>query len=347
MTGVTFSAPGKAIVSGEYAVLVGAPAIAVAINRRASVHVEAVDGEVHQIRTQGFLDGTWHLRMQSDGVLAWQNPPPEPGLKLIEHVFSEKLFRKIPPLAVEIDTRGFSDTGTGKKLGLGSSAAAMTALVAALCHISNRDADMGSIAHQAHAAFQGGVGSGVDVATSITGGTIGFHRSSNANPLALSWPRELSFRVLWSGHPAETADRIHKLARRNLGGESWSALGCAASDVFDAWCGGQAEEILVALRAYAAELRQFSRLNELGVFVSGHEDLYGMAAEHDVVYKPCGAGGGDIGIVCGRDTNAVDTFCKRARKTGFSELQLKIDEHGVEQVPPGRDLSGTSRKETK
>ena len=37
---VTASAPGKVVLSGEYAVLSGAPAICMAVNRRATVTIE-------------------------------------------------------------------------------------------------------------------------------------------------------------------------------------------------------------------------------------------------------------------------------------------------------------------
>ncbi len=62
MTTVTASAPGKVILSGEYAVLDGAPAISMAVNRRAVVTLTTVgdDNTVAQhsdrVRQRLFLE---------------------------------------------------------------------------------------------------------------------------------------------------------------------------------------------------------------------------------------------------------------------------------------------------
>ncbi|MBT6210275.1 MAG: hypothetical protein HOI35_09675, partial [Woeseia sp.] len=59
MKQLTVTVPGKAVISGEYAVLVGAPAIAVALDRRAVVTVETVTADYHVVSTPGFATGSW------------------------------------------------------------------------------------------------------------------------------------------------------------------------------------------------------------------------------------------------------------------------------------------------
>jgi len=71
-------------------------------------------------------------------------------------------------MAISLDTRAFRDPSSGNKIGLGSSAALAAALSVALESIGGaraRDA-----AHAGHRTFQGGAGSGVDVACGIAGG---------------------------------------------------------------------------------------------------------------------------------------------------------------------------------
>ena len=55
----TVTAPGKIILCGEYAVLDGASAICMAINRRARAKVCAVNADFHTVRTSGHIDGEW------------------------------------------------------------------------------------------------------------------------------------------------------------------------------------------------------------------------------------------------------------------------------------------------
>ena len=51
---VTTSAPGKVFVAGEYAVLQGAPAICIGINRRATVSISRSDAGTHSVSSPGY-----------------------------------------------------------------------------------------------------------------------------------------------------------------------------------------------------------------------------------------------------------------------------------------------------
>jgi phosphomevalonate kinase len=71
MTIVTASAPGKAVLSGEYVVLDGAPAIATALDRRARITLTSVAQECHSITAPGYLEGTWRFRQDRNGDFIW------------------------------------------------------------------------------------------------------------------------------------------------------------------------------------------------------------------------------------------------------------------------------------
>ena len=85
----------------------------------------------------------------------------------------------LPPTEITIDTSAFFDPATGKKRGLGSSAAATVLLIAALLYLAgvdplhNRNTLLG-VAVRAHRRLQGGRGSGYDIACSTLGGAIRF-----------------------------------------------------------------------------------------------------------------------------------------------------------------------------
>ena len=51
---IEYSAPGKAVVWGEYAVLEGAPALVMAVNRYATARVEPADGQWAAAAPKGF-----------------------------------------------------------------------------------------------------------------------------------------------------------------------------------------------------------------------------------------------------------------------------------------------------
>ena len=179
------SAPGKLVLSGEYVVLDGAPALAMAVDCRAQVTIQPADGDEYVVDSRGetrrFEPREDGIRFSADdgrfGLLefAWAASTPECAQRLT------------------LDTESFFDTASGRKLGLGSSAALTVALCRALLP---RDTSMESVfnaATRAHRAFQTGVGSGVDVASACFGGVLEYRMDAKCEPRA--WPDERRQRI--------------------------------------------------------------------------------------------------------------------------------------------------------
>jgi len=273
---IVASAPGKIVLSGEYAVLSGAPAVCMAVQLRARVTVSAsADGGCHAT-TPGLVgtDSFAVIDAVCDGVR--------------------------PANSIELDTTAFSVDGA--KIGIGSSAAVTVALTAAL----EGSTDVMAKALRSHAALQGGAGSGIDVAAAVHGGLIEYAMSSRC-VVPLQWPSGLQMRVLWSGVAASTAAKLDKLATQAVH-PSRSALGLVADQMATAWRSGDAKYILSEYEAYIGVLRQFSVDHDLGIFDAGHDELTGAAVLNNLVYKPAGAGGGDIGVLFGLDAADLDAF---------------------------------------
>jgi len=326
---ITVTAPGKAVLSGEYAVLEGAPAIATAVNRRVRVSVSESPGAEHSITTPGYLEGTWLFRVSDDGDLEWQEPIPEStAFALVEEIWKSFDAANWPALAITVDTQEFRDAANGLKYGLGSSAAVAVALAAALQSFFSVELDIGSIAFDAHDRFQRGRGSGVDVATSLHGGLIEYQRGGVA-ARQLQWPMDLLYQFLWSGQAAATSEKLAKLGESDAM-DTTTQLGDRANDVASAWLTGHCRQILDSFPSYIDALQQFSVDHDLGIFDAGHEGLVQLAADAGVVYKPCGAGGGDIGIVLTDNRDAMTAFCEQAAQQSFQILDIDPGKQGVE-----------------
>ena len=294
---IVASAPGKIVLAGEYAVLMGAPAICVAIDRRAVATLrESHDGECH-LATPGFVG--------------------EDRFRLLDAVCGDTR----PARDVELDTRAFAENGV--KLGLGSSAA-LTVALAAVCEEST---DVFPAALRAHRALQGGKGSGVDIAAAVYGGLIEYEMR-DAKVQRLEWPAGLRMRVIWTGIPSSTRERIDKLAMQ-APRSSRSALLLVAPRMAAAWASGDVQRILVEYLAYIGVLRQFSVDHDLGIFDAGHEELTDAAVTDGLVYKPAGAGGGDIGVLFGTDDGQLDAFVTRRRDLVHRVISCAPDSRGV------------------
>ncbi len=140
-------------------------------------------------------------------------------------------------------------------------------------------------------------------------------------------------RVLWTGVASSTREKLEKLAT-SPATHSRSALGLAAEATAGAWRSGSADAVLAELRTYVDVLRQFSVDHDLGIFDAGHEELTEAAMVDGLVYKPAGAGGGDIGVLFGRSETEVDAFIERHRNLVHGVVDCGLDPNGVrmEQV---------------
>ncbi|MDX1515394.1 MAG: hypothetical protein R3288_01070 [Woeseiaceae bacterium] len=294
------SAPGKVVLSGEYAVLDGATAVAMAVNRRASARV--VPAAAPSLECRGVVN------VADDAVI---------------DAVCRALGTGPPRAAIVLDTRGFVDAGTGRKLGLGSSAALCVALAAALGPAPHSVLD---IALRAHAGLQAVAGSGVDVATSVAGGLVSYRIGEP--PQSLRWPDDLAYQLLWSGVPSSTRARLASFAEQGPSARRTEL--CAAADALaDHWRAADSGALVAAYRDYVATLAAFDVDHELGIFDAGHGMLQRANKPDSVVYKPCGAGGGDIGIALGTDPEAVAAFADLAAKQGFRRLDCRLDLRGA------------------
>lgn len=316
MTLVTASAPGKVIVAGEYAVLQGAPTICIAVNHRATVTIERSEGGSHCVSAPGYMPD--EVQFRNVAAIADDHP-------LLAAVWEQYPMATQEPLNIVIDTRSFySDR---QKLGIGSSAAAVVALCGALGAVAGQAGGVGRRAHAVHRALQGGRGSGADVASSVQGGVIDYRMRETAT-VGLGWPKDLHYALLWSGHPSSTAVQLEKLDSMAAGAAA-TALVSAAEDVAAAWHKGAAQPILFALRDYTVALRGYDADTQLGIFEAGHGALTEMAAESGLVYKPCGAGGGDFGIAITDDLRTLRKFVATAEEKGFIHSDMAIDPVGL------------------
>ena len=328
---VSTSAPGKVILSGEYAVLDGAPAIVMAVDRRARVTVFPGDGDWHRVSAPGLIEGEIEFSVDDAGDLRPNGSTTQDSsvdLSLVGQVLKSVGVSAANPLTLDLDTRPFFHEETGLKLGFGSSAALAVALTRALMPEEALPA-IARTALAAHRAWQDGRGSGADIAAAVHGGILAYRVTSGFPVEALRWPENLCFALLWSGHAAGTRDRIEAFRESQRRHGAATSLDRAAGEMLATWRRGDGAGILDALARYVQVLLAFDVDRHLGIFDAGHRVL-AEAAGGAVVYKPCGAGGGDIGIALALKEGDLHEFVEMAQSIGFERLDVLPDARGVE-----------------
>jgi len=318
----TASAPGKVVLSGEYAVLDGAPAICMAVNRHAHVVIADIDSDCSEVRAPGFTDTVGRFKM-IDGGIRWEDGQASFGV--VDAVLSVVGIEQTGAKSIDLNSSEFVDSATQRKIGIGSSAAITVALCAAAVSSAN-PAVLTTLAQRAHTNLQEGAGSGVDIATSVSGGLIEY-RMQDASVTALKWPGGLYYRLLWTGVAASTRTKLSKLAA-SVSKPSRAGLVAASESLALAWRSNDAQQVSAGYRDYTQQLHRFSVDHDLGIFDAGHAELWQAASAAGLTYKPCGAGGGDIGILLGMDEAELDAFTGK-HTTNCSVLDCEMSPTGV------------------
>ncbi len=319
--------PGKVLLTGEYAVLDGAPAIVAAVERFAEC--AAAPAAAFQIRGAGLC---WH-----------QSGPDVPGLGFarealgtVRRYLAGHGF-ELPALA--LDVRDDLRAPDGQKLGLGGSACACVAVVSAalaaaeesgarlqLPDAASRRDRIFKLAALAHARAQGKVGSGVDVAASTFGGLILTRRfeherlarafedspealaqavdRSPAHPVEqLPWPGDLL--LLFSGKSASTPAHVAEVRRAAARHpERWQQFiadsAAATRGLAEALRARDMVACLSQIEAAAAALQAFEPLTGIEITAPDHRDFMALARACGCAAKPSGAGGGDCAVALGK-----------------------------------------------
>jgi phosphomevalonate kinase len=278
-------APGKLVLTGAYAVLDGAPAIVVAVDRYAAADIRS---------------------------------------------------------PTQVDVRELYDEG-GRKLGLGSSAAAVVATLAARAMARGEDpryaavrAEIFRVARGVHAREQHG-GSGVDVAASVHGGVLRYAvQRGEVAMRAVDLPSDLVLAAYWSGTSARTSEliaRVDALRARSADSAAFATLREVAADAADAVEERSALTFVERAAAFGCALEALGHAADAPIVPPALAELARMAEGERGAFLPSGAGGGDVAVWLGVAPPST-TFASRAEALALRPLVLSVDRGGVRPESP-------------
>lgn len=358
---ITASAPGKVILCGEYAVLDALPALVIAVDRRVTLHLEPMSSDVSLaghivLDTPGLHASSVMARWSEDGVLqATMAEHVQFFLKVFTPLFAHYA-QLLPELAARfrascwhlvVDSRALFDGD--KKLGLGSSAALTVAVDSLLIKVfsallGERSFVIDSLHHKptpmrwqrlhtVHSLAQGKRGSGVDIAASLYGNAVQFCDKPDTGPCIAPYnlPVGMYYAFVWTGISASTPAYLASLSvwKTQNASQYQQFLMDFSRPLQALTASSDCEVALLALAEFTDVLYAFSCATGLGIFAQGHASLYQQSKALDrVVYKPCGAGGGDLGMVFSDSEAALARFLATVTSSGFTVLDLAMDAQG-------------------
>lgn len=358
---ITEKAPGKLYIAGEYAVVEnGYPAILVALDQFVTCSIEESAAEVGKIISRQYHNNAlqWY-RLGEQMVVDNRDNPFSYILSAIKvtEEYARSFARELRIFDLHIDSQ--LDSDSGKKYGLGSSAAVTVATVKALCHFYNLPVtkdEIFKLAAIAHFEVQGN-GSLGDVAASVYGGWIAYH-SFDRQWLAqqrkyldlrtlvdLPWPdlkieslkapSNLQLLIGWTGKPASTSQLVDKIslfkARQQKEYRQFleDSKHCIQRMV-EGFHNADLESIKNEIRYNRELLKQLGTNSGVHIETPVLNKLCQIAEDFGGAAKTSGAGGGDCGIVAiNRDSN----FKQVLKKWTANKIeQLPLSVHFIENV---------------
>ena len=286
-------APGKLLLSGAYAVLEGAPAMVLAVDRHAWA-----EGRSAQAPAE---------------VRAALSDPPG-----------------VDTSALEMDGRklglGSSAAGLVAALALRAAESGQDVRDAGV------RAQLFAKAWAAHAEVQGG-GSGVDIAASVYGGVSQYRTGRPPEAVALpSSLRFAVYFSGQSARTSELRARVTSLSARDpaLHRRAMQALIELAERAAVAVTRPESDagELVTVLQGTAKGLAALGAAADAPIVPPAFAELGELAGHEASAFIPSGAGGGDVGVFVGTEGPSA-SFVQKAQQLGMKRLELAIDREGV------------------
>lgn len=355
---VHISAPGKLFLSGEWAILdVGNTGTVAAVNRR--VHAQIDESKEIRVVLDDF--NITKSADYKDGKILWRGTSKEEAEKLVfikgaietalRYLGASKPFR--------IRTWGEETQVGGKKIGFGSSAAAVTATIAGILafnkkEIASRKAKdvIYKLSAVAHYYAQGKLGSAFDVAASTYGGVFAYKRfdpvwvvnqidagKSIAEIVNAEWPglyveelpipNEVQLIVGWTGEPASTTDLIKRVSTHKERKAIFTKISGVAGQFSIAWKKKDWEKLKGIVKRNEEYLYELGQKTGVEIETKELRILSEKAFEAGGAGKLSGAGGGDCGIGFAFSPGVAAKIRKLWEENGIKVLDVTIDKEGI------------------
>ncbi|MDT8719296.1 phosphomevalonate kinase [Clostridium sp. 19966] len=354
--------PGKLMIAGEYAVLEpNHKAVVIAVNRYIHAIIEPSEKNRIFIPQLGLMNIAWEI---NDGKVKFN--VDDCRLNFIAnsisavHQYLEEQMVKPMPFKIMIRSE-LDDPSTGKKYGLGSSAAIVVSVVTAILRLNRRKNEAPSLdeifklSAIAHIKTQN-TGSGADIAASVYGGWLQYSAFSvdwitseleqqkkliaivnqkwpNLLILPITSPKELQLVVGWTKSAISTAPMIknvHDFKAENLEAyndfliESSAAVNRMLRSFKINDCAGA----IISLTENRNALKRLGERSNINIETAALRALCN-AAERFGSGKSSGAGGGDCGIAFLNGYKHAEELLNVWEKEGILPLDLQVSRSGA------------------
>ena len=326
---VEASAPGKIFLSGEYLAIEGSLATVLPTIQRAKIIIEESKSSTNILYSLP-LDKSFAFDVNDSFDIEWlDDNPMDMGL------FIEKaiVLMQIKPTTTRftIDTTDFYFQR--RKIGIGSSSAISSALIKDINKYFDIKQTHEMIIDNAlnlHNSKQDSLGSGLDViASSLDSGLIecDIKKARRGKWTKLEWPSDLLIKGVITSDESNTKEMIKKYLKGHAKNkEFFLALKIDADQILEelslSWQSKDSESILALMKQYNILMQQLDEKYHLGIYTEEHKALANITTKLGLIYKPSGAGGGDLGLILTDNEMKLEQLIAKLKDNDFQTLDL-------------------------
>ncbi|KAB1645359.1 phosphomevalonate kinase [Gulosibacter chungangensis] len=348
-------APGKLYIAGEYAVVEpGEPSVIVAVDRVLTVKLTPSDDLGRVFSSEYGLRPVVWTRDDDDSIQLEHRPFDYvmAAIAVTERLRGERGYE---PRYFDLHIESELDDSSGRKFGLGSSAAVVVATIAAIndfyaLGLTPTERFKLALLSTARVAPRS---SGGDLAASTFGGwirytspdrdalledlecnetvseTLGSAGWDDFSVTQLPEPETLELLVGWTGSPASTERLVKGVEKRTpVDSTSHEAFLAESRGIVDALVSAMqaqdASRTLELIRAARTLLQGLGETTGIQIETEKLHALCEIAESHGAAAKPSGAGGGDCGIVLAGPETDNDAIFVDWQAAGISRLGLGV-----------------------
>ena len=353
---ITARAPGKLFIAGEYAVVTpGEPSVLVAVDRYLTARLTESRG-AGSIHSPEYGQVPLRWTRSGDGVaIDREHHPYDYVLATITLAEELRAELGLAPRFFDLRLDSGLDDVTGRKFGLGSSAAVTVATAAAIDEfygfgLTRLELFKLALLATIHVSPSA---SGADVAASTFGGWIGYRspdratlreraattsvaellRSDDAwdglEIVRLPPPETLRLLVGWTGSPASTERLVDEIRRHARAGDVdlpaflLDSRACV-SELWDALNRGDDAATMTAVHDARRLLQQLGRQAGVDIETARLSALCDTAESVGAVGKSSGAGGGDCGIVLAPESADIAGLLRNWEAHDIRHLTISV-----------------------
>jgi phosphomevalonate kinase len=340
---------------GEYAVLEGANALVASVDRFVHAKVSASKYD-YCLFFSNLTSDPIRIIINDGGEFVPDHGQSDQLIKTMQFslLIINKLSKKIrdsglliKPFDLQIDTSQFFVEANTIKLGLGSSAALTVSIIVAIsCFLGledelfSNDYELFRFACETHFKVQGNRGSGIDIAASVFGGINIYNVKSidrdrekqEISPISVA--EDLYILPVWTGVSASTRELLSQVEKfrgdfEKVYQEMMSRLKVLSETGCVAYEEKNNSDLLDIVQDYYKVLKDFSSRSKISIISDIHENIAEIVTSTGGVYKPSGAGGGDIGLAFSDSKEIIDNVKRALAKKNIETLSLGISEQGI------------------